>query len=252
MSRGLSRLLDRVEEWRRESVFGRRRSSPSVPFVPNPPPSGWIDLEEDIAAEFGSLEIDYEEARVRDFVRQSLGDDFDGSSFRSMIRASHAWRDHAKLAGRCVWCGDPRGKDGTADYCATHRRAKNDAQRRRSSRLRSEGRCTSCTRPVDKSAQCGLCEECYRDLKGRVCNSAQRRRDAARRAGNCYRCPARNPKKAILAGRCEEHHALDLARLKTRGARNRACDVRRRGCNCRPSGGRPGPCLVTCASKAAS
>ena len=210
-------LLERARGVQREQQDERRaayRSAP-VPFVPKPPPPGWLDLEEDIAAEFAALSLHYDAledayermrsetlAREREAVRLAR-------YVRSTPRVARL-RQRRREAMVCRECRDDALPGQT--LCAEHA----ERNRRRSRATRSSmvavKRCLGCKAPAETNRR--RCRECLRDDAARA---AKRRPPSARPAGSqgpvstCVECS-----RATLPGqrRCAGH--AEKARARTR------------------------------------
>lgn len=204
--------------WREEE----QRKLFSKAIYIGPTKSSWKNLSGEIAEELNKFDVDAADERVFAMIKESLGEDSDGGALHGAFRQTlgefyshvNAYADEARANGICyAW---------------------------------------PCSLPSEK---CGLCAEHYRYQKARSRKSMRLHRATARGRGVCFSCPRESPRPADQSGMCAEHYAGMIARKKRDRSSSRAAGVRRgsekraASCNCRPPGGRPGPCLTSCKSK---
>jgi hypothetical protein len=150
MGRHIGPLLERARAVQRELVEEARaayRSAP-VPFAPNPPPRGWLHLEDDIAEEFAPLvsrpyEIDDALELLRVRKRAARREQYllaDGLSQREEKARKKALRELRLLAGYCKLCWTKRAPESRR-LCAEHLARERECIQRR---LRA-GLCVRCS-----------------------------------------------------------------------------------------------------------
>jgi hypothetical protein len=180
--------------------------SPVVPFVPMPPPPGWLDLASDIEEMFAGY---------------SQGD---GEVFDALVRgraetlavAAKQTRDRRRwrLAnGQCAWCGEPLAK-GSRWFCAFHQEYVREHARLRVQARVDAGLCASCgeARADGDTWKCASCRVKDRERR-------ERRLDA----GLCYDCE--EPRADGDAWYCALHRARYRERRRKNAAKH--CEERR-------------------------
>jgi hypothetical protein len=217
--------------------------SPFVPFVPKPPPPGWLDLESDIAEIFESLSSRSEEAeealwrlalwlrknrlstpRVRELRRRRRLAEICRECPQPALPGRRrcqthidAGRERAKkqraaaiAAGRCVWCSEQAIKERE---CPNHRKRKREQIRDARNEQEAAGLCTH-----------GRCPE--KATRGKYCQKhaeanvsrAMRWRRKGKAEGRCVRCTD----LATHGVYCEAHAEENRERARQRPASTRA------------------------------
>lgn len=87
-------------------------------------------------------------------------------------------------AGRCLACGELRGEDGTKEHCRRHADKENARKRERCERLRDAGLCVVCSEPRAEDGTKFYCRRCADKYTGSNSARYQRLRDA----GLCVVC----------------------------------------------------------------
>jgi len=200
-------LLERAGAIRRELAEERRaayRSAP-VPFVPEPPPPGWIGLEEDIAEVFDRL--GRSDAAEEGLWRLALW-------LRRNLSTPHVaeLRRRRRLAGCCREC--PRPAKPGRRWCEACLEVLRQRGRRRRERAAAAGRCQQCSGWATPARR--TCSTC----RARKRTQVRSQRELQTRAGLCtHGCC---PNKATRGKYCTTHAEANVARAKMWREKGRA------------------------------
>jgi hypothetical protein len=171
--------------------------SPFVPFVPRPPPPGWLDLEGDIAEMFDRLSS-RSEAAEEALWRLALWLRSNGLSTPRVAEL----RKRRRALGLCREC--PRPALPGKRRCQAHVLAVRDRAKKKRAEAIATGRCVGCSAPAAPGRMCP--KHATLSLE-----RVRTRRDEQQKAGLCTygRCP----EKATRGKYCDEHAAQNVARV---------------------------------------
>jgi hypothetical protein len=210
MGRNLSGLLEYARSVERENEDEKRaaRRSAPVPFVPKPPPRGWVDLELEIQELFEPLSTHQDE--IEDVFAERVA--VVRARARERARTS---RELRKLAGRCQLCAE-RVAPTSKRLCSEHLAKVREYLRRRA----RDGMCVSCSDPLAPTSR----RHCARHLLAQTEHGAAARAKAYE-AGLCIRLcgrkireadPAVGVKAPALCSECLTAQKSRIAKYKRR------------------------------------
>lgn len=213
----------------------------------------WVDLSGQVAEEFGTLEIEYEEIRARAFIFESLDSNKKATvSFiqRSLpgprnipYKTTSAWRQF-KTVKQSRYDKD---QERSSSLAALYDRMSEIAdrlrghgaylQRRRYKKRILAGLCIRCPECIYKS---GLCKRCYPEQRERQRKAQNKYLKNSKQNGLCPDCPRNNPSAAVASGLCAIHYEDTKRRNREHQKKHREACLNAGVCyRCSPSSQMP-------------